>query len=181
MAKFQMKERINSAAKTARLAEGTDSANATPATLITNNHGVTEIGKALKLIGESRFALCAAGDPIEGFAISTEIATVDGYNIGSVQEDGCKEVMFDGLQATAGTGTIAIGDYVVTGTITAKGTLLPAQVKVCKATQQPGAVPADLTAAGLQARNAAYAWRVVSLGSAGTGAVGTVGVIERVC
>lgn len=166
MAKFQMKELINAAAITARLAEGTDAANATPATLVTNNHGTTkEIGKCLKLLGDSRFGLCAAGDQIEGFAISVESNTVDGFNIGSVQRSGRKEVMFDGLQATAGTGTIAVGDRVVTGTITAKGTALPAQVKVCKATTQTGMD---------------YVWRVVSLGSAGTGAVGTVGVIERI-
>ena len=43
----------------------------------------------------------------------------------------------DGLQATAGTGAIAVGDYVVAGTATAKGTALTVYPKVCKATVQP--------------------------------------------
>jgi hypothetical protein len=72
--------------------------------------------------------------------------------------------MFDGSQA-AGTGAIAIGDYVVAGAVVAKGTGLSGYPKVRKATSQtPGP----------------FAWRVVSLGTAGTGAVGTVGVIERI-
>lgn len=142
----------------------------------------TELGKPVKLntAVDSGMILAAAGNPIEGFISAVESATSDGYGIGSVQQYGTRTVMFDGLQATAGTGTVALGDYVVTGTVVAKDTKLTAVPKVCKATNQPGAVPADLTAAGQQALNAIYAWRVVSLGSAGTGAVGTVGVIERV-
>ena len=50
--------------------------------------------------------------------------------------------------------------------------------KVRKATNQPGAVPADLTAAGKQALDGIFAWRLVSFDSAG--AVGDFGVIERV-
>jgi len=97
----------------------------------------------------------------------------------------------DGLEATPGTGTIAIGDYVVAGTATAKGTALTSFPKVCKATNQPGATvtTSDNVAANINAAiakvvdataNAIYAWRVVSLGSAGTGAVGTTIVIKRV-
>ena len=83
--------------------------------------------------------------------------------IGGIISTGYKEVTFDGLQATPGTGTVAIGDYVVTGTVVAKGTALTGQLKVTKATSQtPGA----------------YKARVVSLGQAGTGAVGTVGTVE---
>ncbi|UCV26793.1 hypothetical protein [Ferribacterium limneticum] len=167
MAKFQMKERILTNAKSARLAEGTDAANATRATQVTNNHGQEEVGKFVKTNGESRFSLAAAGDQIEGFITSLEAAQVDGYTFGSVAGSvgDYKEVMFDGLQATPGTGTLVVGDRVVVGSVSAKGTALPGAVKVCKATTQTGMD---------------YVWRVVSLGSAGTGAVGTVGTIERV-
>lgn len=158
MAKFQMKELILVTAQTARIGAGTGAAN---------NVDDKEVGKPVKLVGDSRYDLCAAGDPLERFIASMEAATLDGYSIGSVmgQVGDRKEVTFDGLQATPGTGAVAVGDYVVTGTVVAKGTALSAAPKVCKATSQ--------TPAG-------YNWRVVSLGSAGTGAVGTVGVIERV-
>lgn len=174
MAKFMLQETVvNGAdsAKTVRLGAGTGAAN---------NVTSKEVGKPVKFVGESRFDLCAAGDPIEAVVVAVENATQDGYSIGSIVGEGYKAVTFDGLQATPGTGTVAVGDYVVTGTVVAKDTALSGPMKVCKATQQPGAVPADLTAAGLQARNAVYAWRVVSLGTAGTGAVGTTGLIERV-
>ena len=70
----------------------------------------------------------------------------------------------DGLQATPGTGAIALGDYVVCGTVVAKGTSLAgAYPKVCKATTQTGMY---------------FAWRVVSLD--GTTAVGQTALIERV-
>jgi hypothetical protein len=54
----------------------------------------------------------------------------------------------------------------VNRTAVAKGTALTAYPKVCKA-----------TAAG---NTLNFKWRVESLGSAGTGAVGTSGVIARV-
>ena len=158
MAKFQMKETIPATAKTARLGAGSGASN-----YLTDK----EIGKAVKLIAESRFGLCAVGDQIEGFIGALETATMDDFTIGSVfNEHGYrKEVTFDGLQATPGTGVIGIGDRVVAGTVVAKDTALTGPVKVCKATTQTGMD---------------YVWRVVSLGSAGTGAVGTTGVIERV-
>lgn len=131
-----------------------------------NQYGYEEIGKAVKLSGESAYVLCAAGDPIEGIVSSSNYpdqGTVDGFAIGGIISTGYKEVTFDGLQATPGTGVVAIGDYVLTGTVVAKGTALTAALKVTKATSQtPGA----------------YKARVVSLGQAGTGAVGTVGTVE---
>jgi len=131
-----------------------------------NQYGHEEVGKAVKLSGESAYVLCAAGDPIEGIVSSSNLAeqgTVDGFAIGGIISTGYKEVTFDGLQATPGTGVVAIGDYVLTGTVVAKGTALTAALKVTKATSQtPGA----------------YKARVVSLGQAGTGAVGTVGTVE---
>lgn len=156
MAKFQMKELIDTDVFTARLGAGTGAGN---------NVDDKEVGKAVKLVGDSQYNLCTAGDQLEGFVTSVEVATQDGYSIGSVGYEGRKEVTFDGLQATPGTGTVAVGDYVVAGTVVAKGTALSAPVKVCKATTQTGMY---------------FAWRVVSLGSAGTGAVGTTGIISRV-
>lgn len=190
MAKFQITETIlSSDVKTVRLGAGTGAAN---------NLTDDERGKAVKLIAESRFGLCAAGDPIEAFVSSVEVATADGYTIAGVQDEGYKAVTFDGLEATVGVGAIAVGDYVVTGTVVVKDTPLAGPVKVCKATNQPGTaivstvggadtaaavkvvLDAALVAAADAQLNGLHAWRVVSLGSAGTGAVGTTGIIERV-
>lgn len=133
----------------------------------TDRYTVKEEGKLIKLVGESRFALCAAGDKIEGWIYGVETATSGGYTIGGRVHEDAMYVLADGLQATPGTGAIAVGDYVVAGTITAKDTALASYPKVCKATDQAAA-------------QTGYAWRVMSLGTAGTGAVGTTIVIERV-
>lgn len=125
-------------------------------------------GKLIKLVGESRYDLCAAGDVIEGWIYGIEPATSGGYTVGGRVHEKQLNVVFDGLQATPGTGAIAVGDYVVAGSITAKGTKLASFPKVCKATDQAAA------------KANPYAWRVMSLGVAGSGAVGTAGVIERV-
>lgn len=131
-----------------------------------NNLTTAEVGKFAKLVGESRWNLAAVGNEIEGVILAVELAPQNGFTVGSVIEEGILNVTFDGLQATPGTGAIAIGDYVVTGTPVAKDTALTAYPRVCKATA---------AATGL-----VFKWRVVSLGSAGTGAVGTTGVIESV-
>jgi hypothetical protein len=133
-----------------------------------DNWDQKEISKAVKFVAESRFDLCAAGDEIEGFVSAIEAATQNGFTVGSVEDDGRRMVTADGLQATPGTGTIAVGDYVLAGSATAKGTALTAFAKVVKATTQASA------------KATPYAWRVLSLGSAGTGAVGTTIVIGRV-
>jgi len=125
-----------------------------------NQYGYEENGKAVKLGSSDTYVLAAAGDAIEGIISSSnypEQGTVDGYSIGGIISKGLKSVTFDGLQATPGTGVIAAGDYVVVGTVVAKGTA---------ATDQAAAKAAPFKA------------RVVSLGAAGTGAVGTVGTIE---
>ncbi len=137
-------------------------------------------GKLVKYAAESQFDLCAAGDLIHGVITSVEQATANGWTVGGVVNEGELFVTADGLQATAGTGTIAVGDFVVAGTITAKGTALAAYPKVCKSTVQPGDVPASLTAAGAQVLASLYSWKVLSLGTAGTGAVGTTIVISRI-
>ena len=154
--------------KTARFGAGTGAAN---------NLSDLDKSKFVKLVAESRFDLAAAGNEIEGLITSVESATQGGYSIGGYRDSGRVYVTFDGLQATPGTGVVALGDYVVTGTVTAKGTVLPAAPKVCTATALSVATtPAVNFPAGSNLR---FKWRVVSLGAAGTGAVGTVGVIER--
>lgn len=155
MAKFQMKELVGLEPVTARLGAGSGSAN-----YVTD----VELGKPVKLVGDSQYNLCAVGDQIEGFICAVETYTADDFSIGSVFSKGRKRVILDGLQATPGTGTCAVGDYVVAGTATTKGTALTAQCpKVCKATTQTGMY---------------FGWRIVSLES--TGAVGQYAVIERV-
>ncbi len=127
-----------------------------------------EQGKFVKLAAESQYSLSAAGDDIDGIVTSVESAPSNGFSIGGVQRPVTGELMWataDGLQATAGTGTLAIGDIVNVGTVVAKDTANTRWAKVTKATT---------------AANVITKWRVVSLGSAGTGAVGTDIVIERV-
>ena len=154
MAKFKMQPTVDTEVVTARLGAGSGSAN-----YVTD----VEINKPVKLVGDSQYNLCAAGDQIEGFITAVESYTADDFSIGSVASEGRQRVMLDGLQATPGTGAIAVGDYVVAGTVTAKGTSNAGYPKVCKATTQTGMY---------------FAWRVVSLD--GTTAVGQTGVIERV-
>lgn len=159
MAKFQFNETLDQLAQivTARVADGTGS---------NNQLADADVGKFVKLAGDSRYGLCAVGDEIEGVLDSINGGpTQDGYTLGGVRKNGRVKVTLDGLQATAGTGTIAIGDYVVAGTLVARGTALSgAYPKVCKATA---------AATGL-----VQLWRVVAL--YGTGAVGQLALIERV-
>ena len=98
---------------------------------------------------------------------SVEAAPQNGYSIGGITKSDLRWATADGIQATPGTGTIAVGDYVLAGTATAKGTALTAHAKVVKATTQANV------------KASPYSWRVVSLGPVGTGAVGTNIVIER--
>lgn len=138
-------------------------------------------GKLVKLVGESQFDLCTLGDFIEGVITSVEQATAGGWTIGGIADEEEIFVTANGLQATEGTGNLAVGDFVVAGTQAAKGVAMPnAFPRVVKSTVQVGAVPATLTEAGIQARLAMYGWRVMSLGTAGTGAPGTQIVISRI-
>lgn len=142
------------------------------------NLSFADEGKLVKLVGESQYDLCAVGDLIHAAILSVSPATSAGWTIGGVLDEDMMFVTADGLQATPGVGAIAVGDFVVAGTITAKGTKLATYAKVCKATVQIGAIPADLTAAGAMALASLHAWQVVSLGPVGTGAVGTSIVIK---
>ena len=122
-----------------------------------------EVGKFVKLAGDSQYDAVAVTNAIEGVVAARGPATANGWSIGSVTTAGRIACICDGLQATPGTGTIAVGDLVVAGTIVAKGTALTTGPKVCKATAQTAAV---------------FNWRVVSLGNAG--AVGDTCIIEKV-
>lgn len=155
-----------------------------------------EVGKFVKFAGDSQYDAVAATNPIDGVLIALEPATVDGWSIGSVMQNGRVAAICDGLEATPGTGTIAVGDYVVAGTVVAKGTALTTAPKVCKATYQPGtaivstvatadtaaavkvALDAVLVGVASAEANTIAAWKVVSLGVAG--AVGDTCIIERV-
>lgn len=123
--------------------------------------------KLVKLAADSQYDLCAAGDEIEAHVlVADNIAPQDGFRLGSIMDDrGTRlRVTLDGVQATPGTGAIAIGDYVVAGTPVALGTSLNgAYPKVCKATDQAAVK---------------FKWRVVSLD--GSTAVGQTAVIERI-
>jgi hypothetical protein len=129
----------------------------------------SDVRKFFKLAGESRYDLAAVGDPIEGTLFGLETSTHEGYSFGSIAQfvqGDLLDVTFDGIQATPGTGTLVIGDFVRVGTPKAKGTPL--------GIIEPPRVVKATDAGNLQA----FKWRVVSLGLVGTGAVGTTGVIQ---
>lgn len=142
----------------------------------------TEIGKFVKIgTVDSQHVLCAVGDTIDGYIVAVEAATSAGFGIGSVQRNDAKYAIADGSQA-AGTGVLAIGDFVVAGTPSALGTALPnTHARVRRATIQPGVtVPASFADVASHLAMVPFLWRVASLGAAGTGAVGTTVLIERV-
>lgn len=190
MAKFKMGVTVPAgASKTARLGSAADAGGR-----VTD----AETGKLVKLAGDSQYDAVVAGDPIEGIIRSREPATQDGWSIGSVLTSGRIACTCDGLEATPGTGTVAVGDYVVAGTVVAKGTALGEieTPKVVVATNQPdeafvSTLAGGDTAAAVKvvldealvavadaAANGLHGWRVVSIGVAG--AVGDSCIIEKV-
>ena len=125
-----------------------------------------DVGKPVKLAADSQYSLCAAGDAIEGLVSSVETGLYDSFVLGGVASKGFANAIAGGSQA-AGTGAVAVGDYVLAAAPSAVQTAPSSTyVKVVKATTQ-----ADAKAAPFKAR-------VVSLGTAGTGAVDTTIVIE---
>lgn len=126
----------------------------------------SDVGKFVKLGGDSNYVLVSSADAIEGVVTSVETNLYDGYVIGGVVAQGFVEATANGLQATAGTGTLAVGDYVLATAPAAIQVADTAPRKVVKATDQAAAKTAPFKA------------RVVSLGTAGSGAVGTTVVIE---
>ena len=127
-----------------------------------------DVGKGVKLTGDSTYGLLSAADPIEGICTSVETGVYDGYVIGGVQTTGFVDATAYGLQATAGTGTIAVGEYVYAAA--------PAAVQVAETLSTTIRVVSATTQA--TAKALPHKARVVSLGPVGTGAVGTAIVIE---
>ena len=127
-----------------------------------------DVGKGVKLVGDSNYGLLSAADAIEGVITSVETGVYDGYALGGVQTKGYLNATAYGLQATPGTGAITVGQYVLAAAPAAIQTAetLSTTMRVVSATTQATAA------------TAAFKARVVSLGPVGTGAVGTAIVIE---
>lgn len=127
-----------------------------------------DVGKAVKLIGESNYGLVAAADAIEGVVTSVETGLYDSFVLGGVQSKGYINATAYGLQATPGTGAITVGQFVLSAAQAAiqVAETLSTSLRVVSATNQATAA------------TAAFKARVVSLGPVGTGAVGTAIVIE---
>lgn len=127
-----------------------------------------DVGKGVKLVGDSNYGLLSAADAIEGVITSVETGVYDGYALGGVQTKGYLNATAYGLQATPGTGAITVGQYVLAAAPAAIQTAetLSTTMRVVSATNQATAA------------TAAFKARVVSLGPVGTGAVGTAIVIE---
>ena len=107
MAKFKFGPLADSTTVTARTADGTGAPNQ-----LTD----ADTGKFLKLAGDSQYGLCGVGNEIGVLVAANYPAQADGFHLGSVAVDGRVRVTLDGLQATPGTGVIAVGDYVVAST-----------------------------------------------------------------
>ena len=124
-----------------------------------------DVGKPVKLGGDSNYVLCALGNAIEGVVKSVETGLYDGYYLGGVQTKGYLYAIADGSQA-AGTGSLTVGQYVVAAAPEAIQVAKAASyMKVRSATDQAAAAAAPFKA------------RVVSLADS-NGAVGTTVVIE---
>lgn len=134
-----------------------------PGTRATDN----DVGKFVKLIGESNYGLVSSADPIEGIITSVETGVYDLFVTGGVVRSGIFAATANGLQATPGVGVIAVGEYVYA--------TAPNAIQVADAT-----TPRKVVSATTQATAAALPRkaRVLSLGSAGTGAVGTTIMVE---
>lgn len=78
-----------------------------------------DIGKAVKIVGDSRVAFCADGDEIHGQLISVEPnQTSGGYKVGTVRA--INSPLFDATQGNAT--ALAVGDEVVAAAQAAIGT-----------------------------------------------------------
>lgn len=80
-----------------------------------------EIGKPVKLSGPDTYALCAAGDPIEAL-IASDLSSLTGATRGGKLLVG---IVKKGIFKAKAGGVLAIGDYVVSDTVPALGTVLP--------------------------------------------------------
>ena len=127
-----------------------------------------DVGKGVKLVGDSNYGLLSAADAIEGVITSVETGVYDGYSLGGVQTKGYLNATAYGLQATPGVGAITVGQYILAAA--------PAAIQVAETLSTTMRVVSATNQA--TAATAAFKARVVSLGPVGTGAVGTAIVIE---
>ena len=83
---------------------------------VANGGGLVDadIGKPVKLVATDRYAICADGDPIDGFLASIEPSTVGGYTFGTIRKGPFVKVELDGDSA--------IGTYVAAADPAANGT-----------------------------------------------------------
>jgi hypothetical protein len=119
MAKFKLKELVGSQPITVRPGSASARSIAPPQTPTPTR----KLASSPSSPATDAYVLCAVGDPIQAVITGVETYTADDFSIGSVDATGRKRVLLDGSEA-AGTGSIAIGDYVVTGTPVAKDTAL---------------------------------------------------------
>lgn len=125
-----------------------------------------DLGKAVKLIADSTYGLCANGDDIEGQLVSVEPVTVnDGFGFGTIQ------VAERLVAKNSGGAAIAVGAEVIAAAQPAVGTAITA---VSSGTQT-GIRPMPVKSG----TGAIFKWRVISL-LGGAGAVGTPILIEKI-
>ncbi len=125
-----------------------------------------DIGKAVKLIADSTYGLCADGNDIEGILFAVAPHTVNsGYGFGTVQT---KERI---IGINKGVGVIAVGAFAVAAAQPAVGTTI---TEITSGTQS-GVRPTHIK----EGAGTLYKWRVIShLG--GAGAVDSTVLLERV-
>lgn len=137
-----------------------------------------DIGKALKLLGDSRYGVCSDGDEIEAVLLSVEPFTVnDGLGFGTIQT---KERF---VATNGGAGAIAVGAYVIAAAQPAVGTAITpvssGTATGVAATPVKERAEPSLTGNAQTLTLPKFNWRVVSL-LGGNGGVGTNILIERV-
>jgi len=119
-----------------------------------------DVGKPVILAANDNYVLCADGDDIHGFLVSTEANTVNGgFSYGSVQRNKRFEVQVEAGEA----GTLAVGTFAVAG--------IPVAAINVKQTYPQVILKAAAAGAAL--------WKVISIIS-GTGVAGDLVLIERV-
>jgi hypothetical protein len=116
-----------------------------------------DVGKPVKLGTAHNYVLCAVGNEIEGFVDSINPETYnDGFSFGGVATEGRKTCKVDSTQ----TGTLIVGEYVVSGTTSAANT-------------------ADAYPLVVQGTPTNFKWRVIE-NLTGTGVAGDLVLIEKV-
>lgn len=120
MAKFQMLPTVTAHARriTARIADAKG-----------QDLGDADKFKLVKLVGDSQYGLCADGNPIEGFLVSTEGIKQDEFALGTVQTN----ERFIAVSDAA----LTIGDNVVAGAPAPRGTPLKHPGPVVKKSTTP--------------------------------------------